>query len=36
MARGIVAPKETRRETQRGQNATFVGDADFVSFMLPN
>ena len=36
MARGIVAPKGDKEGTQRGQNATFVGDADFVSFMLPN
>ena len=34
--KGNCCTKGDKEGTQRGQNATFVGDADFVSFMLPN
>ena len=34
--KGNCCTKRDKEGTQRGQNATFVGDADFVSFMLPN
>jgi len=34
--KGNCCTKGDKEGKQRGQHTTFVGDADFVSFMLPN